>query len=297
MRAAVLCLGRLWCDLLFTGLPRLPTPGSEVFAEDVAIAPGGGAFITASVLAAGGRRAYLLSRLGLDPLSAALEPSLRASGVDLAFLERAVDAGPQPTVALIQGAERAFLSRRAGSSKPALWRAALSAPDVRHLHIAEAATLFDMPDLIETAKSQGLTLSLDPSWDDALLFRPDFLERCAGIDVFLPNDAEFEAVTGGQTWASGLDLLARHFPLTVLKRGAEGAIAARGAERLSIPAPPCLLRDSTGAGDSFNAGLLDGWLAGTQLSEAVAMGVTAGGAAVGRIGGAPAVKDIAAREI
>ena len=55
MKEAVLCLGRLWCDLLFTGLPRPPSLGSEVFAEDVSIVPGGGAFITAAVFAAHGR--------------------------------------------------------------------------------------------------------------------------------------------------------------------------------------------------------------------------------------------------
>lgn len=287
MKEAVLCLGRLWCDVLFIGLPRLPTLGSEVFADEVTIAPGGGAFITAAVLAASGRKAHLLSRLGLDPLSAALTHDLAESGVDLTFLDRAAEAGPQPTIALIQGSERAFVSRRAGSSRPATLEHALTASDPRHLHIAEAATLFDLPDLIAAAKSHGLTLSLDPSWDDALLFRPDFLDRCAGIDVFLPNDAEFEAITGGQDWPSGLDLLARHFPLTVVKRGAAGAVAARGAERLAVPAPPCVVRDSTGAGDSFNAGFLDGWLAGKPLQEALAQGVAAGVAAVGRIGGAP----------
>lgn len=296
MKEAVLCLGRLWCDVLFSGLPRLPTLGSEVFAEDVSIAPGGGAFITAAVLAAGGRRAYLLSRLGMDPLSVSLTPSLSASGVDLAFLDRAADAGPQPTIALIKGAERAFVSRRAGPSRPASLGAALAAPDARHLHIAEVATLFDLPDLIAAAKTHGLTISLDPSWDDALLFRRDFLDLCAGIDLFLPNDAEFEAVTGGADLARGLDLLARHFPLTIVKRGAEGAMAAKGSERLAVSAPPCVVRDSTGAGDSFNAGFLDGWLAGKPLSDALAQGVAAGSAAVGRIGGAPTLSDRKARE-
>jgi sugar/nucleoside kinase (ribokinase family) len=42
--------------------------------------------------------------------------------------------------------------------------------------------------------------------------------------------------------------------------------------------------------------LLDGWLAGKTLAEAMAQGVAAGGAAVGRIGGAPTLSDREARE-
>ena len=99
MSGAVISLGRLWCDILFTGLPRMPSLGTEVFAEDVTISPGGGAFITAAALARAGRKAYLLSRIGADPLSSALLPALRASGADLTFLDRSADAGPQPTAA------------------------------------------------------------------------------------------------------------------------------------------------------------------------------------------------------
>ena len=74
---------------------------------------------------------------------------------------------------------------------------ALSAPDIAHLHIAEFATLNDNPDVIVMAKRCGLTVSLDPSWDDELI-RQDagFFEACAGVDIFLPNVEEGEALTG-----------------------------------------------------------------------------------------------------
>ena len=265
---AVLCLGRLWCDIIFTGLPRAPSPGEEVFARDVAIAPGGGAFITAAVLADAGRKAYLLSRLGLDPLSSALEPALRLSGVALDFLDRAAEAGPQPTVAMVQGGERAFVSRRAGAARPATLDAALACPGVRHLHVAEAATLFDLPDLIPAAKARNLSVSLDPSWDDDLMRRDDFLKRCAGVDIFMPNEGELDALCDGD-----LDAVAGLLSLVVVKRGAAGAVLASGAERMSRPATPVTALDSTGAGDSFNAGFLTAWLGARGLEASLAAGV------------------------
>ena len=44
-RSVVLSLGRLYCDLIFTGLPRMPTLGTEVYADGLGVHAGGGAFI------------------------------------------------------------------------------------------------------------------------------------------------------------------------------------------------------------------------------------------------------------
>ncbi|MBP0574991.1 hypothetical protein J8J27_30200, partial [Mycobacterium tuberculosis] len=84
---------------------------------------------------------------------------MTASGVGLRHLERAEDAGPQPTVALVRDSERAFVSRRAGAARPATLAAALADSNIRHLHIAEAATLAEIPNLIADAKAAGLTVS------------------------------------------------------------------------------------------------------------------------------------------
>jgi sugar/nucleoside kinase (ribokinase family) len=44
-----------------------------------------------------------------------------------------------------------------------------------------------------------------------------------------------------------------------VKRGARGAVAARGNERLDSPSPDVETVDAIGAGDSFNAGFLHGF--------------------------------------
>src|SRR5258705_188239 len=46
-----------------------------------------------------------------------------------------------------------------------------------------------------------------------------------------------------------------------------------------------VIRDTTGAGDCFNAGFLAGWLVGLRLEESLALGVICGSRAIGDIGG------------
>ncbi|WP_114943072.1 carbohydrate kinase family protein [Microvirga calopogonii] len=284
----VLCLGRIYCDIIFTGLHDMPVLGRERFAQDVTVVAGGGAYITAAHLASLGRPSALLTRLGTDPLSRSLDPELEGSGIDLAFIERSRDAGPQPTVALVKDGERAFVSRRAGTSRPASLEKALASPGIAHLHIAEFATLKDNPNVIAMAKERGLTVSLDPSWDDQLI-RQDvgFFETCAGVDVFLPNVEEGEALTGETSTDAILSVLQKHFPLVVLKRGEHGAVARQGSTRVSAEALPVTVIDTTGAGDAFNAGFLHSWLGTAEVEGSLEAGIKAGALSVQSPGGAP----------
>ncbi|MEF2073919.1 carbohydrate kinase family protein [Consotaella aegiceratis] len=287
---SILCLGRLYCDVLFTGLADLPSLGREIFADDVTITPGGGAFITAAYPAAMGRPTGLLARLGLDPLSLALEAPLAESGVDLGLLERSAEAGPQLTVAIVRDGDRAFLSRRASGARPSTFAQALGAPSSRHLHIAEAATLFEMPDAVSAAKERGLTVSLDPSWDDTVIHHADFLALCRGADVFLPNVEEAKAITSLADIDRALDALTAVFPVVALKLGADGAILAEGSSRIRLPAPQVEVVDTTGAGDAFNAGFLDAWLRGGSPEASLTAAIACGSRSVQAVGGSTALR-------
>ncbi|MGP9820870.1 carbohydrate kinase family protein, partial [Salinarimonas sp. NSM] len=225
---AVLSVGRIYCDLVFTDLDAFPALGREVYARDLAIVAGGGAYIAAAHLAALGRPTALVARLGLDRLSAGLDDELGASGADLRFLDRAAEAGPQVTVAVATRDERAFLTRRAGRARPATLERALAWGEAVHLHIAEYATLAEIPDLVARARDHGLTVSLDPSWDDALIRSGGLIEACEGVDVFLPNLEEALAITGEARAEAALEALAARFPVVALKAGADGALLAAG---------------------------------------------------------------------
>jgi sugar/nucleoside kinase (ribokinase family) len=165
--------------------------------------------------------------------------------------------------------------------------AALADPAVRHLHIAEFATLAEIPDLVSSARQAGLTVSLDPSWDDAWIRDPELVRRAAGTDIFLPNAAEARAIAGCEDLDQAGRRLARHFPVVVIKDGNQGARLYGGESNLALPAPqggPVL--DTTGAGDAFNAGFLTAWLAGRSPARALAEGIACGTLSVQGVGGA-----------
>ena len=287
---AVLNLGRIYCDMVFRGLDGMPQLGRELFAREFALTPGGGALITAAHLAALGRRSALVARFGTDALSSALSEQIDALGLDLQFLDRHESAGPQLTVVMAHEGDRAFLSRRAGHARPAGFEAGLAWAEAAHLHIAEYATLHEMPDAIIKAKEHGLTVSLDPSWDDALIRDPMFFERAAGVDVFLPNMEEAEALTGNANPDAALAVLRRHFPIVVLKRGGEGAILTMGETIIDLPSPRVEVVDTTGAGDAFNAGFLHAWLNGADNRTALMAAIEAGTRSVQATGGTGSIR-------
>ena len=279
MSGAVLCAGRVYGDLVFSGVPRLPALGTEVFADALSLHAGGGAYITAAWLAALGRPAELCAMLPREPFAGLVRAEAMANGVGLAASRVATEGDPQLTVAHVAGGDRAFTTRRSGAALPPAHLDALAMPGLRHLHVSELSTLLEYPTLVAAARAAGLSVSLDCGWDDAMFTREDLATAFAGIDVFLPNEAEAEAL--GESALNAFAL-----PLIVIKRGARGASARTPDGACHRPARELEAIDTTGAGDAFDAGFLHAWLGGHPLETSLALGNACGALAVTRRGGA-----------
>jgi len=272
----VLCAGRVYCDLVFSGIERLPTLGTEVFADELSLHGGGGAWITAAWLAGLGRPASVCATLPAPPFDALLRIEAERSGVSLAHSCTARSKEPQLTIAMVAGGDRAFLSRRPGPGLPDDPVTALTGSGSTHLHISELATLLEYPELPSAARRAGLSVSLDCGWDEAALNRDDLATHLQHIDVFLPNEAEHAALAPAA--------LAR-LPLVVIKRGAAGATVLTNGECLEASTEALEPLDTTGAGDAFDAGFLHAWLDGLPLPDALALGNRCGARAVMQRGG------------
>jgi hypothetical protein len=295
MRDTILSVGRLYADLVLTGLPHLPRLGREDYAKGVLIAPGGGVFITAAWLKALGRKVEIAAALGDDPVSEAVAATLARRGLASPSIER-FKGGPQLTVALAVAGDRAFATHRAGPSVPDSLRKRLRAGDVRHVHIAELATLLDAPWLVAEVRRAGASLSLDIAWDDAAFAAPGALALASLVDLLFPNEAEARALTGAPEASCErlTDILGAEGAVVVLKRDREGAIARNGRECASAPALPAQMVDATGAGDAFAAGYLDAWLGGAVPAEAISRALSCGAFAIESAGGAESLPDRAA---
>lgn len=274
---AILSVGRIYCDLIFTGLPRMPTPGTEIYGEGLRLCAGGGAGITAAYLAKLGWQTCLSGILPAAPFGDIALEDIRQAGIDPSWLSAAADGqDPQLTVSLVGAADRAFITRRSGAAIPEFRSSALVERGIRHVHIGELATLAEAPWLIDVARKAGATISLDCGWDETL--QGAIEDLIAGVDVFLPNEAECEWLTRrGVGLTSG--------PLVVEKRGPNGAAVIHPGHGPCAAVEPLTAIDPTGAGDAFNAGFLDQWLQGSDLASCLKAGNRSGASAIASVGG------------
>jgi sugar/nucleoside kinase (ribokinase family) len=289
----VVIAGDVYCDLIFTGLPALPRLGEELYAGAFAMQPGG-VFITGAALARLGLRVGLCCWVGDDPFSQFTLDCFAAEGLSTALVQRM--AGPLPTlsVSLSLPSDRAFVTYRAARPCPDP-AAVLATTSFRHLHIPSLATLYDHPDIAALALERGASISLDCQCCPDVMAQPDVPERimAAAPAVFLPNLDEALAITRATSAADALESLAAWAP-TVITMGGEGALAGRGAERLSAGPLPVHAVDTTGAGDAFAAGYIYGLLTGASLAECLRLATVCGGLSTTAHGGATAAPTLAA---
>jgi ribokinase len=112
------------------------------------------------------------------------------------------------------------------------------------------------------------------------------MEVLPKVDVVFPNETELTMLTEGRSIDDSLDYLLDHGANAVVaKRGRRGCILGVGNKRVKLPAFQVNVKDSTGAGDSFNAGVVLGRLVGLSWEASAALGNALGGLAASQEGG------------
>ena len=117
-------------------------------------------------------------------------------------------------------------------------------------------------ELLQTARDRGARTFFDTAWDPAgfpAQTRAEVRELLPLVDVFLPNEVEARALADGaaDAKAAARALQGASGGWVVVKRGADGCVAVGpGPTEFAVPAPAVSVADTTGAGDAFNAGLV-----------------------------------------
>jgi len=115
------------------------------------------------------------------------------------------------------------------------------------------------------------------------------------VDVLTPNQGEAKVLIGQSPDATtepetvARELLRRGVKQVVITLGDRGALIATPSSCSHIPAIQVSAEDTTGAGDSFNAGLAVALSCGEKLEDAVRFAVVTGGLAVAREGVVPSL--------
>ena len=107
--------------------------------------------------------------------------------------------------------------------------------------------------------------------------RESFREIVAGeIDILFANESELLSLYGTEDFDAAIEAVAKEVAIAAVTRGPDGAVIVSGDERIAVPAQPvAALVDTTGAGDLFAAGFLNGIATGQPLATCGAMGCAA----------------------
>ncbi len=288
----IIVAGEVNVDLILREVPPLELD-KEKSAKDMDLILGGSSSITAFNLARLGARVGFVGVLGQDFFGRFCAERLKWAGVDLTYLRWMPGVKTGITVWNTRG------PRRAGVTYPGTIEM-LRASDVpdhylrkaRHLHVGayflQRKLHRGAPGLFRRARSLGLTTSLDTNFDPAETWDSSLRRTLRHTDVFLPNEDEARRLTGRKTAAAAAQALRKLARIVVIKCGARGVLVAGPEGMFQVPAVKTRVVETTGAGDSFNAGFLTQFVRGASLLECAQAGVAAGARAVTKVGGTAA---------
>lgn len=283
-RVDLLAVGQLFLDVLYGVLPAAPTPGQEIFTDHAQLSPGGIANFSAAASALGARTA-IAARIGDGPVSRITRTLLEDSGIDTTRLQTVPGWDLQVTSALPYAGDRALVTGGPAPTDVA------SAPDVRGASsIALHLGLEDLPWLAET----DATVWADVGWDATGTWDRALLRHLAQCEGFLPNDVEAMAYTRTDSPLAAARRLSELVPITVVTRGAEGAIGidSRSGLEVEVGAPALGPVDPTGAGDTFGAALIVLRERGLELRDSLEAACLAASARAAGLAGPGATPDL-----
>jgi sugar/nucleoside kinase (ribokinase family) len=284
----LLVVGDLNADLVLRGGDVVPTFGQrEQLVDDAELVLGGSGAILACGAARLGLDVAMVACVGADALGGAMVDALATAGVDTSAVIRTPEASTGICIHLTREDDRAMLTALGALSR-------LRAEDVpaglldaaRHVHVASPFLQDGLRPGLSALTERARSSSLDTGWDP----REQWDVTLDAFDVLLPNAAEALQLAGrtdGDVEAAARDL-ARRGPLVVVKLGADGALAATGDEVVRAAAKRVDVVETTGAGDSFDAGFLAGRLNGDDLEPALALACACGALSTRRAGGTAA---------
>jgi len=288
----VIVAGEANVDLMVLGVPCIEFD-KELPAQDASLVLGGSSSIAAFNLARLGARVGFVGFLGRDTFGDFVEERLRWAGIDVSQVRRV--RRPKTGITIWHESK----GRRAGVTYPGCI-AKLRASDIpssylrraKHLHVGAyfyqeglhqgAAAAF------RRAHRLGLTTSLDCNYDPKETWESGIFGVLRETDIFLPNDTEALRLTDCHAVEQAADTLGKLARIVAIKRGPRGALVKSPEGTFTVKALPCKVVDTTGAGDSFNAGFLSQFVKGKSLKECALAGIRAGTRAVSAVGGTAA---------
>jgi ribokinase len=286
-------VGSLNMDFVVT-VDHLPSPGQTVLGRNFQMIPGGkGAnqACAAARLGANSVTVRMVGRVGYDVFADHLKASLSAAGVNVSAVHAtrtqatgvaliSVDTAGQNSIVVASGANHALAASETEAMR-SVFRGA------RFVLFQLESPLDTVAAALKLARAEGARTILDPA-----PAAPLSQELLASVDILTPNETEASLLLGLQpgrvssSEAAGLarTLRERGPKAVLLKLGNQGCYYLDGEIELFSPAFPVVAKDTTAAGDTFNAALAVALAEDREIEEALRFANAAAAISVTRMG-------------
>jgi sugar/nucleoside kinase (ribokinase family) len=288
----ILVAGEINPDLILTG-DVMPEFGQVEKLMDLAsLVIGSSSAIFACGAARLGLKVAFIGVCGDDVFGHFMLDQMQKRGVDVGNVIVRKDGQTGLSIIFNSGVDRAILTH------PGLIGALRTSdiPDTlvrqaRHVHVAsyflQTGLQPGLPAFFRRARGLGLSTSLDTNFDPSEKWS-GFDELLSVTSVFLPNEREAISVSGEANIDRAADRLGSRIEVLGIKLGAAGALGIGKSQKVRVNSIPVHVVDTVGAGDSFDAGFLYGYLHRWDLEQSLRLACVCGALSTRKAGGTEA---------
>ena len=271
--------GKLNVDLLYSGMPRIPNEGEEIYSKDFKVCLGGGLPATMINCSRLGVPAKIGTFLGDDMFSDFARKELDKSGTQYEIFE-SKNYPLNVTSAIITSTDRTFVSYGGTEtySDKMLEKIYNSLKGAKVVAMQEKI----IP-VYKELKKDGTILVLDTGYSDDMSIEKH-KELIEVADYYTPNIDETEKLTGTRDYKEALKILGEYFEKPVVKLGKLGCAGYDKNYFVvdNIDEFKCI--DATGAGDAFLSGFIYGLYNDLDFKQCILAGNITGGKCVTGVG-------------
>lgn len=293
----ILVVGSMNMDAMLYGVSKIPEFGESVICKSYDYVPGGKGSNQAMAAALLGAEVTMVGRVGDDAYGHTLVNGLKEVGVKTRYIvfDKEEQTGFDPIMVDGSGKYVSYVVMGANAKL-----------DARQVQQALSENTYDMVVMqlempLETVY-KVYEYAIDkktPVFLDAGPAKQIPLERLKGMFIISPNEVETKALTGIEVITNEDAVRAAHKlyeevrpEYVILKMGSRGALLYDGHTTKIIPGFQVEAVDSTGAGDTFGAGIAVSLCQGVVIEESVRFAHAAAAICVSKKGAQTSIPNV-----
>lgn len=281
----ILIAGDYCLDFIFTGMKEFPKLGKELMCSGFDMIPGA-TFNTTVVCARLGINIGWACDFGDDSFSKFVLEKVKEEKITTDLFVFHKKPLRKVTVSISFPEDRAFLTYYDPEPKISAGLKALAKANSKIFFVPSLYFGSSLDAGLLILKNKKMQLVMDGNCPEGITVEdPKVQKALKNTTIFLPNSDEARNLTKENDLTKAIHKLSNFCNLLVVKDGANGAYAVADGKTIHVKGIPVTPIDTTGAGDSFNAGFLKAWLSGFSLQECLQWGNIVGGLSTQARGG------------